>query len=221
MPILKENKTRYPKDWPAIAERIKFDRAEGQCEMKTLDGERCSARHGHRHPYTGSIVVLTVAHMNHKPEDCREDNLASFATTATTRRTDCAAGSAGDELRNKHWSYSMKQPTKLMKRALQQSRELKRYDWLKMPEIPEEAFAYQKFILGSFDAATGADPIGKIAGHKSHEETITATIGESFSWTTDADGDVIELLGVSDDGLPMYSGKLNEEQKERWKRITG
>lgn len=75
MPILTENKTRYPKNWPAIAERIKFDRAGGRCEMTTQDGERCTALHGHRHPYTGSIVVLTVAHLNHKPEDCSDDNL--------------------------------------------------------------------------------------------------------------------------------------------------
>lgn len=47
------------------------------------------------------------------------------------------------------------------------------------------------------------------------------TIGESFSWALDQDGDAIELLGVSEAGLPIYSGKLNDEQKARWKRITG
>lgn len=75
MPILKENKSKYPKDWPAISDRIRFERAEHRCEMLMLDGERCTARHGHRHPYTGVIVVLTVAHLNHKPEDCSDDNL--------------------------------------------------------------------------------------------------------------------------------------------------
>lgn len=75
MPISKENKKRYPKDWPAISDRIRFERAGGHCEMLTLHGERCTAQHGHRHPYTGSIVVLTTAHMNHKEEDCRDENL--------------------------------------------------------------------------------------------------------------------------------------------------
>lgn len=75
MPILKENKPKYPKDWPAISDRIRFDRADYRCEMTTLDGERCTARHGQRHPYTGVIVVLTVAHLNHKPEDCSDENL--------------------------------------------------------------------------------------------------------------------------------------------------
>lgn len=75
MPILPENKAKYPKDWPAISDRIRFDRAEMRCEMTTLDGERCTAKHGSRHPYTGVIVVLTVAHLNHKPEDCSDENL--------------------------------------------------------------------------------------------------------------------------------------------------
>lgn len=75
MPITKEERNRYPKDWPATSDRIRFDRAESRCEMLTYDGERCTAKHGHRHPYTGSIVVLTVAHLNHKPEDCSDENL--------------------------------------------------------------------------------------------------------------------------------------------------
>lgn len=105
----------------------------------------------------------------------------------------------------------MKKPSDLMKRALQQSRN--RPNWwnlTELPKVPEEAFTYQKFLLGAADALTGADP-----------RVIHATIGESFTWTTDKDGDAIEMLGVGDDGLPMYSGKLNEEQKARWKRITG
>jgi hypothetical protein len=75
MPILKENKRKYPKDWPAISDRIRFGRAESRCEFETLDGERCTARHGHRHPFTGVIVVLTVAHLNHDEADCRDENL--------------------------------------------------------------------------------------------------------------------------------------------------
>lgn len=75
MPILKENKPRYPKNWTAISDRIRFERAQMRCEMKTLDGERCTAMHGQRHPFTGVIVVLTTAHLNHKPEDCSDENL--------------------------------------------------------------------------------------------------------------------------------------------------
>lgn len=72
MPIKPENKARYPKDWPEISNRIRFHRADGVCEFC----ER--AVHGAPHPITGSIVVLTTAHLNHRPEDCDDDNLAAM-----------------------------------------------------------------------------------------------------------------------------------------------
>jgi hypothetical protein len=75
MPIRPENRARYPKDWPQISKRIRFERADGQCEFTLEDGERCAARHGEPHPITGSIVVLTVAHLDHTPENCDDANL--------------------------------------------------------------------------------------------------------------------------------------------------
>jgi 5-methylcytosine-specific restriction endonuclease McrA len=78
MPIRPENRGRYPKDWKAISARIKR-RARNRCEFTVDDGvttpRRCKARHGKPHPVTGAIVVLTVAHLNHLPEDCRDENL--------------------------------------------------------------------------------------------------------------------------------------------------
>jgi hypothetical protein len=74
MPILPENKARYPKNWKEISKRIRFERAGGQCEFED-DGVRCEARHGEPHPLTGSRVVLTVAHLDHTPERCEDDNL--------------------------------------------------------------------------------------------------------------------------------------------------
>lgn len=70
MPIRPENKARYPKDWPAISKRIR-ERAGNKCEY-------CSAENGKPHPITGSKVVLTTAHLNHLPEDCRDENLKSL-----------------------------------------------------------------------------------------------------------------------------------------------
>jgi hypothetical protein len=52
-------------------------------------------------------------------------------------------------------------------------------------------------------------------------EVIDVVIGESFSWFRDSDGNIREMLGVDEDGLPVVSGPLNDEQKVRWKRITG
>lgn len=84
MPIKPENKKRYPKNWKEISHRIRFERAGGQCEA-SIQGEwiikgtfRCTARHGQPHPITGSKVVLTVAHLDHTPENCADDNLAAM-----------------------------------------------------------------------------------------------------------------------------------------------
>jgi len=80
MPIAPENRARYPKDWKAISHRIRFERAEGQCECVgecgiLHPGGRCDARHGEPHPVTSSKVVLTTAHRDHIPENCGDDNL--------------------------------------------------------------------------------------------------------------------------------------------------
>lgn len=71
MPIRPENKARYPKDWPAISRRIRFDRARGRCED-------CGAENYQSHPVTGSKVVLTVAHLDHQPEKCADENLRAW-----------------------------------------------------------------------------------------------------------------------------------------------
>lgn len=108
MPISKTNRERYPVNWKAISDRIRFERAKGRCECRgecgvdhdrrldaigrevtdlpglwhvtdSLD-ERCTARHGS--PILGngrgSPVVLTTAHRNHTPEECGDDNLVAM-----------------------------------------------------------------------------------------------------------------------------------------------
>ncbi|MFB7852375.1 hypothetical protein ACFC34_35910 [Streptomyces sp. NPDC056053] len=80
MPIRPENLHRYPRDWPQISARIRFQRARGRCECTghcglAHPGGRCPALHEQIHPDTGSVVGLTTAHLNHTPEDVRESNL--------------------------------------------------------------------------------------------------------------------------------------------------
>jgi hypothetical protein len=95
MPIRPENKSRYPHDWKEISRRIRFERAQGKCE-------RCGVAHnavGYRES-DGTFVelsleelangvaeadglkvitiVLTTAHLNHDPSDCRDENLAAW-----------------------------------------------------------------------------------------------------------------------------------------------
>lgn len=73
MPISPENKALYPKDWAEISWRIRFERAKGFCEHNG-----CTAEQGREHPITGSIVVLTVAHLDHNPANCADGNLEAM-----------------------------------------------------------------------------------------------------------------------------------------------
>jgi hypothetical protein len=80
VPIRPENLHRYPRDWNEISARIRFERAGGRCECTghcglTHPGGRCPAVHERIHPDTGSVVGLTTAHLNHTPEDVRDENL--------------------------------------------------------------------------------------------------------------------------------------------------
>lgn len=81
-PVKAGDRDRYPPDWPAISDRIRFGRAAGRCECSGECGRRhtgrCEAVHGRPHPVTGSQVVLTVAHLDHTPENCAEANLRAW-----------------------------------------------------------------------------------------------------------------------------------------------
>jgi hypothetical protein len=82
VPIRPENAGRYPADWSLVSRRIK-ERAgwrcecDGECGRGTHEG-RCPNRHGGRAYGTGSQVVLTVAHLDHAPENCDEANLRAM-----------------------------------------------------------------------------------------------------------------------------------------------
>ncbi len=90
-PIKKENRDRYPVNWKAISRRIRRDRAGWRCECTGQCGtdheipalgihppHRCNARNGRSHPVTLSKVVLTVAHLDHTPENCADTNLLAM-----------------------------------------------------------------------------------------------------------------------------------------------
>lgn len=91
MPIRPENRLRYPINWAAISHRIRFARARGRCECRGECGRvhagmnldpytkpaRCEAIHG-QPAETGSTVVLTVAHLDHTPENVHDDNLKAM-----------------------------------------------------------------------------------------------------------------------------------------------
>jgi hypothetical protein len=108
-PVRAEDRARYPADWPEITARIRR-RGGGQCECegecRAAHPPRCEARDGERSPYTGSVVVLTTAHLDRTPENCADSNLKAMcqrchlsydrdqhaASAARTRATRAAAG---------------------------------------------------------------------------------------------------------------------------------
>lgn len=91
MPIKPENKARYPKDWKQIRERI-LVRANHRCEFCGV------GNYAYRNKTTGEVtrnemqvetwtcvdgdkvtrIVLTIAHLDHVPENCADDNLKAL-----------------------------------------------------------------------------------------------------------------------------------------------
>lgn len=79
----------YPLEWEAISQRIRYVRARGQCECTgecgLHRGRRCAERDGHDAMWASGRVVLTVAHRNHFPPDCRDENLMALCNTCHLR----------------------------------------------------------------------------------------------------------------------------------------
>lgn len=82
MPIRPSERHRYPSNWREISDRIK-QRAGWVCEG--VPGYPCGAVHGRRHFVTSAIVVLTVAHLNHQPENCADENLRALCQRCHNR----------------------------------------------------------------------------------------------------------------------------------------
>lgn len=87
MPIRPENRARYPKNWKTvIVPRIRArsgNRCEctGQCGVIHVgewhaDLDRCNRLNGNPiDEIEGPAIVLTVAHLDHTPENCADENL--------------------------------------------------------------------------------------------------------------------------------------------------
>jgi hypothetical protein len=82
------DRARYPKNWEEISHYVRFVRGGGRCEGSP-DYPDCRAIHGEHHPETGSIVILTTAHLGidkpdgspgdkHDKQDCRLENLRGW-----------------------------------------------------------------------------------------------------------------------------------------------
>ena len=69
-PIKPEKRCLYSPDWDRISKLIR-DRAGDRCEL-------CQVPNGGTNPRTGSLVVLTVHHINGDPTDNRRMNLIAL-----------------------------------------------------------------------------------------------------------------------------------------------
>ncbi len=81
MPIRPENRCRYPSNWKEIRQSI-LVRADNRCEFCGVEN------HSFRlNPKTGRTIkiILTVAHLNHEPEDCRPENLRALCQRCHNR----------------------------------------------------------------------------------------------------------------------------------------
>lgn len=76
MPIRPENRARYPRDWKVISLQVR-EAAGWRCEGSPAYPD-CRAANGEPHPSTGSKVVLTVAHLDHQPDNCARENLKAW-----------------------------------------------------------------------------------------------------------------------------------------------
>lgn len=112
MPISPENKQKYPKDWPEIRQRI-LARAKNKCENCGVDNNAIGFRdkeslfhylddadlYEAEHYWIDipekagySIsgfkifkIVLTIAHLDHNPENCNDDNLKALCQLCHNR----------------------------------------------------------------------------------------------------------------------------------------
>lgn len=84
-PIRASERGRYPKDWKTVVARIR-ERSGWRCECLGECGlhrehpgpRRCEERNGEPAKWARGTVVLTVAHLDHQPEHCADDNLKAL-----------------------------------------------------------------------------------------------------------------------------------------------
>ena len=72
------DRARYPRDWKRISFEVKQE--AGWCCEEC--GKKCY-RPGE--PCPDRRYVLTVAHLNHRPEDCRRENLRALCSQCHLR----------------------------------------------------------------------------------------------------------------------------------------
>ena len=76
-----DHTTGYPHNWKSISRGIRaraMDRCECMGECGLHHEHRCEERNGQPAKWAKGRVILTVAHLNHIPADCRDENLKAL-----------------------------------------------------------------------------------------------------------------------------------------------
>lgn len=86
MPIKPENKSRYPKNWKQIRAQI-LERAQNRCEFCGVKNHSIVMKAGTENWQfpEPAMVVLTVAHLDHRPENCAPENLRALCQRCHNR----------------------------------------------------------------------------------------------------------------------------------------
>lgn len=69
MPILPGNKKRYPANWKEIRDKILAE-CENKCEFCGVENHSL---------WNGKRIILTIARLDHMPENCARENAVFFA----------------------------------------------------------------------------------------------------------------------------------------------
>ena len=79
MPIKPENRKRYPKNWKEIRKQI-LERANNRCEFCGVENHSYVMKAGTANwQFPEPVkVVLTIAHLDHQPENCDPENLRAL-----------------------------------------------------------------------------------------------------------------------------------------------
>lgn len=84
MPIRPENRKRYPKNWKEIRAAI-LERANNCCEFCGVENHSEVARYRSGKGVVKVKVVLTIAHLDHTPENCDPSNLRALCQQCHNR----------------------------------------------------------------------------------------------------------------------------------------
>lgn len=79
-PIRPENVGRYPDNWLEIRKKI-LTRADHRCEQCGVP-DRTYRDNGDGHV---AFIILTIAHLDHTPENCHPDNLRALCQRCHNR----------------------------------------------------------------------------------------------------------------------------------------